>query len=256
MKGRKILSHVFLLLLIATTLSFIYSQYKAIEDEKAITTYKEVFYENSDISKPINPVIISEPVIEEKPLVINNKPFTIRDNKNTTLLNDIEDYTGWIKIDNTKIDYPVVKGKDNQFYLDHNYKKEKSDAGAIFMDRRNLGNKYDKHTIIYGHNMRNGSMFKDLNKYLNESFFNNNALITFEDLYKDYKYQVISAYYISADLETIAFEINEETIHSFIKRSLHSSDYEYDENDRFLTLATCNSILDNGRMVVHAVLVE
>jgi len=207
-------------------------------------------------SMTIDPIIISEETIEEEPMLLNNQIITISDNKNIPLLNKIEDYTGWIKIDNSKIDYPVVKGKDNAFYLDHNYNKEKSDAGAIYMDRRNLGNTYDKHTIIYGHNKKDGSMFTDLNKYLKKDFFKTNALISFEDLYNTYEYEVISAYYISADDYTIAFELDEATVNSYLDQSLHESSYTYDEKDRFLTLATCNYIVNNGRMIVHAVLVE
>jgi len=259
MNWRKILSNFFLLVLIATIISFSYNQYKSYKDKEAVKSYQEMVKEEIDQkidSVMADPIIISEEVIEDESVLINSEPIIISDNKNIPLFNEIEDYTGWIKIDNSKIDYPVVKGKDNEFYLDHNYKKEKSDAGAIFMDRRNLGNQYDQHTIIYGHNMKNGSMFKDLNKYLDESFFKTNALISYEDLYNDYNYKVISAYYISANDHTIAFDLNEETINSLLDRSLHSSDYEYSSDDRFLTLATCNYILSNGRMIVHGVLVE
>lgn len=259
MNWKKILSNFFLLVLIATIISFSYSQYKSYKDEEALRSYQEMVKEEIDQGNDsiiVDPIIISEEIIEDESILINNKPITISDNKNIPLLNEIEDYTGWIKIDNSEIDYPVVKGKDNEFYLDHNYKKEKSDAGAIFMDRRNLGNQYDQHTIIYGHNMKEGIMFTDLNKYLDQDFFKTNNIVSFDDLYNDYNYQVISAYYISANDYTIEFDLNEETINSFLERSLHTSDYEYNSEDRFLTLATCNYILNNGRMIVHGVLIE
>jgi sortase B len=259
MNKTKLLSNFFLLLLIATILSFSYNQYKRYKDEEAVKVYQELIQEEKDQiadSITVEPINISEEITEEKSILIDNKPITISDNKNIPLLNEIEDYTGWIKIENSKIDYPVVKGKDNEFYLDYNYKKEKSDAGAIFMDRRNLGNRYDKHTIIYGHNLKEGTMFTDLNKYLKEDFYKTNDLISFEDLYSNYQYKVISAYYISANDYTIPFELDEEIMNDLLERSIHESNYEYDSDDRFLTLATCNYILNNGRMIVHGVLVE
>lgn len=256
MDKKEFLSSFFILVLIITLIHYIYNQYEGYKDQKSIETYQAVFNEVTDESKPINPIIISEKVVKETPVIINNKSITIGDNENIPLLKEIEDYIGWIKIDNSNIDYPVVKAKDNEYYLDHNYQKEKSDAGAIFMDRRNLGNTYDDHTIIYGHNMKNGTMFKDLNKYLEKSYFENNKIISYKDLYNDYKYQVISAYYVSADSETIPFELKKENINAFLKRSLYKSNYEYNAKDRFLTLATCNYLVDNGRMIVHAVLVE
>lgn len=254
MNRKNILSIFFILLLIATIISFSYNQYRSYKDEQYVKIYRELV--NVEKDQVIDPIITSEDTIEDETVIFNDEPITISDNKNIPLFNEIEDFTGWIKIENSKIDYPVVKAKDNEFYLDHNYKKEKSDAGAIFMDRRNLGNQYDQHTIIYGHNMKDGSMFKDLNKYLDQEFFNTNPIISYEDLYNTYEYQVISAYYISANDHTISFDLNEDTVKSFLNRSLHESDYEYDSDDRILTLATCNYILSNGRMIVHAVLVD
>ena len=254
MNRKNILSIFFILLLIATIISFSYNQYRSYKDEQSVKIYRELVKPEKD--QNIDPIITSEDTIEDETVIFNDEPITISDNKNIPLFNAIEDFTGWIKIENSKIDYPVVKAKDNEFYLDHNYKKEKSDAGAIFMDRRNLGNQYDQHTIIYGHNMKDGSMFKDLNKYLDQEFFSTNPIISYEDLYNTYEYQVISAYYISANDHTISFDLNEDTVKSFLNHSLHESDYEYDSDDRILTLATCNYILSNGRMIVHAVLVD
>lgn len=74
------------------------------------------------------------------------------------------DYRFWINIDNTVIDYPVVQGEDNDIYLKHNFNNEKSISGTVFVDYRNSLNE-DRNIVIYGHNMRNGSMFSDLNKF-------------------------------------------------------------------------------------------
>lgn len=202
------------------------------------TSYKEAY--------------ISTPVISE----IKTQPITIEENKEKKLIEEIENYVGWIEIENTKINYPVVKGDDNDFYLNHNYDLSKNVAGSIFMDRRNLGNKYDEHTIIYGHYMKNGTMFTNLNLYLEEDFYKDNQLIYYRDLFNSYTYKVISAYYVSANDYTLAFEIDEEIIDDFMSRSLYTTEYSYSKDDRFLTLSTCNYILNNGRMIVHAVLIN
>ncbi|MCH4886717.1 class B sortase [Acidaminobacter sp. JC074] len=179
--------------------------------------------------------------------------FVFDYNPNIDLINEIENYVGWIQIKNTRINYPVVKAKNNDYYLNHNYDLEENIAGAIFMDRRNLANEFDKHTIIYGHYMKNGSMFTDINNYLQEDFFNENKILSFKDLYNDYEYEVISAYYVSADDYILDYEINDEVVNKFISNSLFKTDYQYQNGDRILTLSTCNYILNNGRMIVHAV---
>lgn len=200
---------------------------------------------------------VSETIHEaiEEETEIKTSPITIEENKEKEFIDKIENYVGWITIDNTKIDYPIVKGEDNEFYLNHNYDLSENVAGSIFMDRRNLGNQFDEHTIIYGHHMKNGTMFTGLNLYLEEEFYEDNQLIYYRDLFNNYTYEVISAYYVSANDYTLSFELNETVIDDFLERSFHNSDYVYSKTDRFLTLSTCNYTLDNGRMIVHAVLI-
>jgi len=185
--------------------------------------------------------------------ISKSKEFTFNSNPNLTIIDEVENYVGWIKITDTKIDYPVVKTTDNEFYLNHTYSLEENIAGAIFMDRRNLANQFDQHTIIYGHHMKDGSMFTQLNNYLQEDFFKKNKILNFKDLYNEYEYEVISAYYVSADDYILNYEVNEEVVNQFINLSLYKTDYKYENGDRILTLSTCNYILNNGRMIVHAV---
>lgn len=81
-----------------------------------------------------------------------------------------KDMAGWLTIADTEIDYPILQSTDNDYYLHHNYKNEKARAGSIFKDYRNTNEFLDKNTIIYGHNMKDGSMFADLRKYLDKDF--------------------------------------------------------------------------------------
>ena len=81
------------------------------------------------------------------------------------------DYKMWIQIENTNINYPVVQGSDNDYYLKHNFRKESNISGTVFVESANdIDN--DKNIILYGHNMRNGTMFNNITNYKEESFFN------------------------------------------------------------------------------------
>ena len=97
------------------------------------------------------------------------------DEEKVTLADINNDYKFWLSIDNTKVNYPVVQGDDNKFYLEHNFSKEYSISGTLSVDYRNDINK-DKNIIIYGHNMRNGTMFNELKKFKDEEFFYNNYI--------------------------------------------------------------------------------
>lgn len=175
-------------------------------------------------------------------------------NPNKALLDEIEDYVGWIEVNDTKINYPVVKTIDNEFYLDHDYYKQENVAGAIFMDRRNLANTFDKHTIIYGHRMNNGSMFTDLDLFLDENYIETNPTILYKDLFKSYEYELLSAFIVSADDYILPYEINQTVIEDFLSRSVYDLDYDFNSNHRFITLSTCNYDVDNGRIIVVGVL--
>lgn len=188
--------------------------------------------------------------------VFISKDIEIKVNPEKVYLEKIEDYVGWVSIDNTKIDYPIVRGRDNEFYLDHNYMKEPYIGGAIFMDRRNLGAGLDNHTIVYGHYMKNGTMFTALNKYLKKDFYETNKIIEIRDLYKTRKYKVIAAYYVSADDFTLPYKIDQEVYRTLMEKAINGGETPYSEDMKFLTLSTCNYIMTNGRMIVHAVEVK
>ena len=114
-----------------------------------------------------------------------------------------KDVIGWISVPNTLIEYPVVVTSDNEYYLHYNYKKEKSKSGAVFMDYRNADFENARHVIIYGHNMRNGTMFHDLNSYKYKDFFNQNPVITFYYKGEKYEYEVFAADVVLADINFI-----------------------------------------------------
>jgi sortase B len=167
------------------------------------------------------------------------------------------DLVGWLKLSNTVIDIPVVKTTDNAFYLKHNFRKEQNIAGAIFMDYRNEGKGNDKNTIIYGHNMKNGTMFNNLMKFKQQSFFYHNNIITFNTLHEDMEWEIFSAYVTSTDFYYIKTKFKDaEDYSNFLslikEKSIFPTDVKVTAEDNILTLSTCSFEFKDARFVIHA----
>ena len=168
------------------------------------------------------------------------------------------DTVAYLKVKNTNIDYIVVKGSDNDFYLNHNFNKKKNIAGWIFVDYRNKMDGTDKNLIIYGHNTQDGSMFGTLKNAMEKNWQQNKdnqkiILITEEGTSF---YQVFSTYRIVAEDYYIKTEFNnDEDYQQFLNKIYYRSNYNYgvtvDKNDKILTLSSC---VTGGkkRVVVHA----
>jgi sortase B len=179
------------------------------------------------------------------------------------LLQTNPDVVGWIRIDDTHIHYPILQSADNEFYLNRNYKREKVRAGSIFMDFRNDIGANQPNTVLYGHRMKDGSMFGDLKKFLNKDFYSSHRTFSYDTLYKSYRAEVFSAYYTTTDFNYIQTEFDSDDEYwSFLQniqeRSLYKNDTVLTAKDRILTLSTCDYTLDpvKGRLAVHAKLVE
>lgn len=174
-----------------------------------------------------------------------------------TLLEINSDLVGWISVPNTIVDYPVVQADDNDYYLRRNIHRERANAGTIYMDYRSDPQSKGQHTILYGHHMRNGSMFKDLVKYKDADFFQENDYIRFNTLFDEIEWEVFSVYITDTTFPYIqvAFDSDEEYV-DFLERikdkSMHEKDIKLSEEDQILTLSTCTYEYDDARFVVHA----
>ena len=168
------------------------------------------------------------------------------------------DFVGWIKVNNTMINYPVLKHDDNNYYLSHDIYLNKTTTGWIFMDYRNMESNLNKNTIIYGHALKSGLMFGTLYKTASESWIKNeeNLIISLKTKYEDNRYKIFSIYKIdeTTDYLRVNFIDNNEFL-SFVnmikKRSIYEFDTKIKEDDKILTLSTCSG--NNRRLVVHAV---
>lgn len=180
---------------------------------------------------------------------------------NNNLFNKYEDYRGWIKVDNTNIDYPIVQGKDNSFYLDKDINKNYVSSGSIFMNYLNNGFD-DENTVLFGHHMRNKTMFAQLKKYKEKEFFygNNDIEIEIEDG-KTLKYKVFSAYVTDAKDNYITTNFVDKTKYKeFLERiknkSIYKPNIDVNEDDKIITLSTCSYEFNDARMVVHGKLLD
>lgn len=240
-KKSKILITLIQIVLIAV---IIFSGIKIIEWIKSNKKNKDIMSE------------IKENVVINNEMDSNNEEYKIDFAK---LKQKNSDAIAWIKVNGTDIDFPVVKGTDNSYYLTHNFDKEKNKAGWIFADYRNKFDGTDKNIIIYGHNMKNGSMFASLKDVIKEEWYNNEnnkyiALIT-ENV--NCKYQVFSVYQIETEEYYLQTNISnfKEFVEKIKGRSKKDFNVDIKETDSILTLSTC---ADNTkyRVVLHAVKVK
>lgn len=175
------------------------------------------------------------------------------------LLKKNTDTVGYLSVNNTKINYPVVQASTNSYYLNRDFNKRKNSMGWIFMDYRNDAKELNKNTIIYGHNIKQGIMFGTLKYALNSSWYKkeSNQVITFNTPAKNMKWRIFSIYRIPAteDYLKTEFESDEEYmefLNMLKNRSIYNFNVELNESSKILTLSTCFS--HTTRHVVHAVL--
>ena len=204
---------------------------------------------NNNITDKINEAVTVEKNSEGK------EDFNINFN---TLKKQNEDTVAWIKVNNTNVKYPVVKAKDNSFYLTHSFDKSNNSAGWIFADYKNKFDDTDKNIVIYGHNRRDGSMFSSLKNALNPNWYNNdlnrNILLYTEN--KEYNYEIFSIYKIESEDYYIKTEFNDENdfedfINTVTKRSVQDFGVNVSKDDSILTLSTCANN-NKYRVVIHA----
>lgn len=166
------------------------------------------------------------------------------------------DYKMWIQIENTNINYPVVQSSDNDYYLKHNFRKESNISGTVFVESANdIDN--DKNIILYGHNMRNGTMFNNITNYKEESFFNEDNKINIIMNNTLYEYEVFSVYVknVSEVNLAIGFANEDEFInyaYNEAEESLYKKDVDFSAEDNLITLVTCSYEFTDARTIVVA----
>lgn len=181
-----------------------------------------------------------------------------------TLYNNNKSLIGWIKIDDTLIDYPVMQSSNEDYYLNHNFNQEKDNNGSIFIDSDCSIWPRSQNIIIYGHNMKSGKMFGELKKYKDKSFYEKHPYIRFDTLYQKGRYQIIYVFSDKVyDEATIAFKyyqfINansqeewDSAMNDMAAKSMYDTGQRAYWGDDIITLSTCDYEKDADRFVVVA----
>lgn len=203
-------------------------------------------------TQPPELIWIPEPLEEEDPHIQELEAMDL-----DALREVNEEVVGWIRIPDTKIDYPIVQGEDNQFYLKNSWNLVRTGSGAIFLECRNNPDFTDFNTIVYGHNMRSGSMFASLRQYSNQKHYDAHPYVYVRTDSGTYRYPIFSAYRAPVDSGTYGLSFNQKkTRETFLETAIESSAIETGITpaitDRILTLSTCSGAGHTNRWVVHA----
>lgn len=170
------------------------------------------------------------------------------------------DLVGWIRIDGTGIDYPVMQTPSNpDYYLKHSFEKTWSDYGVPYVDAGcTVG--VSNNLIIYGHNMKNGTMFHDLVNYTKKDFYEAHPVICFDTVDAPGRYHVIAAFRYNTNKETFVYnehtDMDEAEFTEYVEncraRSIYDTGFTAEYGDQLITLSTCEYTYTNGRFVVVA----
>ena len=170
------------------------------------------------------------------------------------------DVVGWLLAEGSIIDYPVVRGTDNDYYLTHLFNREKNKLGALFVDYRNGGDFSGKNTIIYGHNMKDGSMFSSLTQYKAQGYYDNLPTMRLSTPDQDYTVALFAGIVADGSAEFVRFEFKDDAdflsyIDTVKTSSTFKSAVEVGVDDRIVTLYTCSYEANNARYALFGKLI-
>lgn len=231
------------------------SEYKTGEDiyeEISSVAHKEM----TDVSGSSSDLVItetisvSEAITETEPVMEYSSPVDF-----DVLLEISSDVRGWIRLEGTKVDYPVMQSTDNDYYLNRAVNGVWNKAGTPFIDFRNSGDFSDPLTVIYGHYMGNGSMFTDIHKYKSQQFYDEHPYIELYTPDTAHRILPVAGVYQNAEYWDFTFDYGSDE--AFLRQidvwkalSTFKSETEYDSGDRFVVLTLCTYDIENGRFLL------
>lgn len=209
----------------------------------------------------------NDPVLSE--IRVDDKQITETKTERILQLEELKkqnnDIIGWIQIENTPINYAVMQCEDNSFYMTHNYKKEYSAEGSIFLDKDYNWELPSSNLLLYGHNNKNKSMFAELLNYKEESYYKEHPTIRFTTLAEDKTYEILAVFksrvYYKSEKDVFRYYYfinaeNEQEYNNYINESKKASLYDTGKTatygEQLLTLSTCEYSQEDGRFVVVA----
>ncbi len=170
------------------------------------------------------------------------------------------DVVGWIYCEGTDINYPVLQGEDNDFYLSHTYDRTENRAGSIFVEALNTPGFADSNTIIYGHHMKNGSMFATLRNWADQEYYEEHPVFWLLTPEQNYQIKLFSGYTTPAASDTYTiFQGPCRELSDYLQTARANSDFradiETDPNGKYVLLSTCEYVYEDARYVLHGMLV-
>lgn len=193
---------------------------------------------------------------------LKDKRYMIKEDMKRDFIEGLgKNSVGWISIPGTSIEYPIVQGSDNEYYLHYNDRNQRDAKGAIFLDYRNdiRGN---EQLIVYGHRNKRGLMFDELKNYTNgknrQEFFNEHRYVVIDDFEERRKWKIVSVYVVDLDSEYIYFypDFKDDSERQFFESRMYNrsivdaSKEAFDDN--VLTLVTCSYWHEDARIIIHA----
>lgn len=170
------------------------------------------------------------------------------------------DFVGWIKMNDSTIDYPFVQGDDNAYYLKHLFDGQYNNAGCVFIDVNNNSDFSDKNTVLYGHNMKNGTMFADIEKFKDASYYESHKVINIYTQNQNYEVYPVAGMLTDGQDSYVRVSFTDdndfiEYVNHFISNSTFTSETTVEPTDRIVMLSTCNYDIADGRYVLIGKLV-
>ncbi len=241
---------VILILLLSSILVF--ASYMTVKEVREYEEAEQLYEDLQEEFVETNPTEDTEPdETAEQTEPIEVAPITV---DFTSLLEQNSDIVGWIYCSDTPINYPVVQAEDNDRYLRRDLNGKYLVSGTVFVDYRNREIGEDENYIVYGHNMKDGSMFSSLAKYKEQSYYDEHPVLYYLTPNGDYKIELYAGIVVKRDALIYVPNPDEAEFTEFLRsakdKSTFQSDIEITENDTLITLSTCSYEYNNARYIV------
>ena len=230
---------------------FLFSSYMAYQ---AWYMYKEADTEYEEITETV--------IIRKETHNVNDTAVEIDDSVDFKALEEINpDIVAWITLEDSMINYPVVQGEDNAYYLEHLFTRKVNHLGCVFMDYRTAADFSDYHTPLYAHHSQNGAMFAGIEKYKAQSFYETHKKIRLQTPAGEYTLEPYTGLVLNAEVDFLQLNFNspEEFVryaNQWNNDSTFASGITITEDDRIVTLITCTADYENARYALFCRLTE
>lgn len=246
------------ILILILTLLFVFSIGQIIKTTYDYRNSQQVYESLQNEFVETQGIEDTEPDMPIQPIeTVETAPITIDFD---ALLKKNDDIVGWIYCQDTPINYPIVQANNNDYYLRRDLTEKYLVSGTVFVDYRNGAIGEDSNYIVYGHNMKDGTMFSSLAKYKEQSYYDEHPVLYYLTPAANYKIELYAGIVVRRDAIIYAPNPDEEEFADFLHRantnSTFDSDIEIGENDTLITLSTCSYEYNNARYIIIGKLVE